>query len=203
MLRNVGRHTKVKVGQKTVRFSRKARYLGVTGGILAVLALGPALAGVFAAAPASAAVITPIQDSQTFFCLDSNYSNPDYPANGAVYTDLCNGGPYQQWSLASIPDTQAITITDVQTGLCLESNFPSPQTPNDGAVFTEGCTGGTAQEWAVDKAPNDAIGLCDVYTGLCLDSNFSNPDSPSTGAVYTDPGNGDTYQSWFVNNGIT
>jgi hypothetical protein len=40
-----------------------------------------------------------LQDVQTGLCLDSNYVNPASPATGAVYTDPCNGGTYQNWGL--------------------------------------------------------------------------------------------------------
>lgn len=50
------------------------------------------------AIPASASSLFNFIDAQTGLCLDSNYSNPAYPAVGAVYTDSCNGGTYQRWT---------------------------------------------------------------------------------------------------------
>jgi len=176
---------------KVIRHSRTACAILAALGLVPVTALADT-----PAAHAETVVTTTIIDSQTDLCLDSNYSNPAYPANGAVYTDPCNGGTFQDWSLSSIPNTQSVTITDVQTGLCLESNFVNPAVPATGKVYTEGCTGGTAQDWAVDTSPNGDASFCDDYTGLCLDSNYTNPAYPATGAVYTDPANGGTFQSW-------
>jgi hypothetical protein len=171
-----------------MRSLKGPRRWSVICGLLAILAVTLPFALASRAAPASAdGSVTTISNSQTLLCLDGNSSNPLYPANGAVYTDACNGLTSQEWSVTFVLAT-AVTLTNAQTGLCLESNFPSATDPN-GAVFTEGCTGGTAQEWTVDLAPDGGTGFCDVYTGLCLDSD-------DAGAVYTDQGNGDTYQSW-------
>ena len=52
--------------------------------------------------PASAAngLTGTIQNVQTGLCLDSNSQDPaaSNPSQGAVYTDGCNGGNYQNWN---------------------------------------------------------------------------------------------------------
>src|ERR1017187_1320758 len=159
--------------------------------LVATAGLMTALAG-----PASAAdVTTQFTDGQTGFCLDSNYSDPAYPAVGAVYTDPCNGGAYQKWGITY--GSGVVTLTDQQTGLCLDSNYSNPAYPAVGAVYTDACNGGAYQDWHVGTSSNGTIWfLQDAQTGLVLDSNYSNPAYPAVGAVYTDSCNGGSYQQW-------
>jgi hypothetical protein len=138
---------------------------------------------------------TQFVDQQTEFCLDSNYSNPAYPAVGAVYTDPCNGGRYQQW-IITYNGAGPVTLTDAQTGFCLDSNYSNPAYPAVGAVYTDPCNAGRYQQWWVGVTSNDRWVLQDAQTGLVLDSNYSNPDYPATGAVYTDGCNHGTFQQW-------
>jgi hypothetical protein len=176
--------------------------------ILAVVGLtGMVFLAVRSVGSASAASGIQLVDDQTGYCLDSNYSDPDLSAFGAtlgaVYTDPCNGGPYQQWAITSNANG-TVTLTDVQTGYCLDSNSLNPDVPATGRVYTDPCNGGVYQQWYV--GPSAASGdrdwfFQDAATGLILDSNYSNPDDSAVGAVYTDPCNGGPYQQWgFINN---
>jgi hypothetical protein len=150
--------------------------------------------------PSQSGSLISLSDHQTGLCLDSNYSNPAYPATGAVYTDPCNGGTYQQWFIdfpnEVPPANDPLTIVDNQTGLCLDSNYSNPAYPATGAVYSDPCNGGTYQQWYISEVGNGDFTIRDAQTGLCLDSNYSNPAYPSTGAVYTGPCNGGTYQNW-------
>jgi serine/threonine-protein kinase len=155
-----------------------------------VLAVSPAVTS------ASASASFNLPDVRTGLCLDSNYSNPQYPAVGAVYTDGCNGGNYQAWSFNNSGTGTVTQIKDAQTGLCLDSNYSNPQFPATGAVYTDPCNGGTYQQWRITDANPEGLIFQDVQTGLCLDSNYSNPQFPATGAVYTDGCNGGNFQEF-------
>ena len=80
--------------------------------------------------------------------LDSNYSNPAYPAVGAVYTDACNGGACQEWHVGTSSNGHIWFLQDAQTGLVLDSNYSNPAYPAVGAVYTDSCNGGSYQQWA-------------------------------------------------------
>jgi hypothetical protein len=170
----------------------RSRVLAVCAALLGASALTVGLT----VAPASADILSTIslQDYQTYLCLDSNYSSPSDPAVGAVYTDPCNGGNYQNWNLT----TAGPVLQNAQTGLCLDSNYSDPANPAVGAVYTDPCNGGAYQDWYFGGQGPGAT-LQDGQTGLCLDSNYSNPQYPATGAVYTNPCNwNNTYQNWHV-----
>jgi chitinase len=66
--------------------------------------------------------VNTIVDSQTGFCLDSNYA-------GQVYTDPCNTGNFQNWEF--FPTGFGTVIFDRQTRLCLQDN--------NGTVVTAPC----------------------------------------------------------------
>ena len=97
---------------------------------------------------ASAASGFQFVDAQTGNCLDSNYSDPNNPAVGAVYTDPCNGGAYQEWAVTYVGNG-TVTLTDAQTGYCLDSNYSDPDNTPLGAVYTDPCNGGAYQQWYV------------------------------------------------------
>jgi hypothetical protein len=159
-------------------------------GAVAIAATASALVAVgLTIGPASAASTFPLPNAQTGLCLDSNYHDPaaSNPSQGAVYTDGCNGGNYQNWIAT---DGSTFTLTDAQTGLCLDSNY-------NGNVYTLPCNGGNYQNWTTATSGNgDSHVYINSQTGLCLDSNYSNPAYPATGAVYTDGCNGGNYQNW-------
>lgn len=161
----------------------------------AVLMIAPAGAPALAASDSSQTVVTFLSNYQTNLCLDSNGSDPAYPAVGAVYTDPCNGGnTYQNWSTALTGlATDAITFQDAETHFCLDSNYA-------GKVYTDPCNGNnTYQNWIYYfNGPYAEAQYQDLQTGWCLDSDYSNPAYPATGAVYTSPCNWDnTFQNWF------
>jgi hypothetical protein len=163
-------------------------------GLTTLAAVGSVVAIGLSALPAAAAGETQFVDLQTNLCLDSNFSNPAYPATGAVYTDGCNGGRYQQWIFQAGPSGHE--IINVETGFCLDSNYSNPAYPAVGAVYTDPCNGGKYQQWGMDIASDGYLQLVDLQTNFCLDSNYSNPAYPATGAVYTDGCNGGRYQNW-------
>jgi hypothetical protein len=148
--------------------------------------------------PASADNFPPstFQDAQTGLCLDSNYQDPaaSNPSQGAVYTDGCNGGNYQNWSGVDTyqgSNLDTFNLVDDQTGLCLDSN-------DNGNVYTLPCNGGNYQNWTSVTEPgtSQTLVFINFQTGLCLDSNYSNPNYPAVGAVYTGGCNGGNYQNW-------
>jgi Ricin-type beta-trefoil lectin domain len=177
---------------------RLSRSKGTYRSFLGLIAAAPVVAAIALviglAAPASASTTSVYIDYQTGLCLDSNYSNPAYPATGAVYTDPCNSGNYQNWQTNDNGSTD--TRVDAQTGLCLDSNYSNPAYPATGAVYTDPCNSGNYQNWHIYFDQYGVTVIQDAQTGLCLDSNYSNPAYPATGAVYTDPCNNGTYQGW-------
>jgi Ricin-type beta-trefoil lectin domain len=175
-------------------WSRRRRWTAICA-VSIVLAAGAVVA--IQVAPASAEVtFTAFVDQQTGHCLDSNYQNPDSVyAVGAVYTDPCNGGTYQEWAVTYIGNG-TVTLTDVQTGYCLDSGYSSPSYPAVGSVYTDPCNGGRWQEWWAATNGSGNWFLQDAQTGQVLDSDYSSPADPSVGAVYTDGCNGGTYQQW-------
>lgn len=105
-----------------------------TGSIAAGLGIG-------LASPASATTALFLVNNAAGTCLDSNFHDPaaSNPNQGAVYTDQCNGGRFQQWEAVY---TSAVTVkwVDVATGRCLDSN-------SSGNVYTLPCNGGNYQKW--------------------------------------------------------
>jgi hypothetical protein len=157
--------------------------------MMTALQITPASAEVTPAG--SSVAFTQFSDQQTGFCLDSNYSDPGNPQWGAVYTDPCNGGLFQEWAMTAQANG-TVLLTDVQTGYCLDSN---PSNPSD-TVYTDPCVGDASQEWYIGASnPWDFL-FQNAQSGSILDSNYAASPGAVVGAVYADGCNGGAYQQW-------
>jgi Ricin-type beta-trefoil lectin domain len=101
--------------------------------------------GVVSSGPAAAATLRPdgmlgavyeIHNPLYNTCLDSDNS-------GNVYTNPCNHGAYQKWSLTA--SSGGYEIQDLQTGRCLD------HPPTGGGVITNSCDGGLQRTWTLNN----------------------------------------------------
>ncbi|MFI5934717.1 RICIN domain-containing protein [Actinoplanes sp. NPDC051494] len=119
--------------------------------------------------PASAAdSVGTYENRRTFGCLDSNSA-------GSAYTQGCNGGNNQKWTLQFISGT-SYYLKNKATGKCLDANSANK-------AYTLSCNGGTNQRWRrVYPGSGQAYGQwINIQTGKCLTgSNLT-----GTHVVYT------------------
>jgi serine/threonine-protein kinase len=122
---------------------------------------------------AAAPAVQTFQDVATGFCLDSNTS-------GNLYTQPCNGGSFQKWTVTTGGIGGSVRLQDLATGRCLDSN-------TSGNGYTLPCNGGNFQQWKSNGG--SVITLTNIATGRCLDSNTAR-------SAYTLQCNGGSFQKW-------